>query len=132
VFKKTVCYILTIIALSTSLNSDNTPFQKRFVYFDRPLYPSENVDLAKEVIMRAKRLDFNGFVLSQSYLYTFLPHKNSNVDKIRQNIKTIEEFAHQNGLKFIVMHFAENMVNEIVHDSDSNNKFYQNGKFDFS
>jgi hypothetical protein len=82
--------------------------------------------------MKAKRLDFNGFVLSQSYLYTYLPHKNSNVDKIRQNIKTIEEFAHQNGLKFIVMHFSENMVNEIIHDSDSNNKFYQDGKFDFS
>ena len=117
---------------SNIVNADDLPFSKRFMYFDKSIYLDENFDLAKKVIMTSKKLGFNGFVLNEDYIYTRLSHKNAAIDKSKQHIKSLEELTHSLGMEFIVMHFAENMANEVVHDSDSNNKFYQNGKFDFS
>ena len=129
---KTIHYIFLVTLLISQMFASDTPFEKRFVYFDRSLHLDENLIRAKEVIQKAKRLDFNGFVLSQSYLYTRLSHQNENISKTKQNIKAIEEYAHQNGLEFIVMHFSENMPNEVVHDDNPNNKFFQDNRFDFS
>ncbi|RUM65712.1 MAG: hypothetical protein DSZ06_04580 [Sulfurospirillum sp.] len=110
--------------------SDN--FQKRFVYFDKSLSDDENFELIKRVILDAARLGFNGIVVEQEYIFTRLSHDNPIINKVKSYMGQIEKLAHKNGLDLVAMHFRGNVANEVVHDSDEGNPFYQKGKFDFS
>jgi len=118
------------INISDSNDSDN--FKKRFVYFDKSLSDDENFELIKKVIIDAARLGFNGIVVEQEYIFTRLSHNNPIINKVKSYMGQIEKLAHKNGLDLIAMHFRANVPNEVVHDGDEGNPFYQNGKFDFS
>ncbi len=107
-------------------------FQKRFVYFDRSLTDDENFDLAKKVILDAKRLGFNGIVIEQEYAFTRLSHQNKIINKMRHYMSELERLAHRNNLQLIAMHFRANVPNEVIHDGSEENSFYTDGKFDFS
>ncbi len=110
----------------------STLFEKRFVFFDRSLANDSYFKLAQRVIVDAKKLGFNGFVLNEEYLYSRLSHKNSLMDTIKKRMGDLEVMAHENGMEMIVMHFSAEVPNTIVHDNDENNPFYQKGAFDFS
>ncbi len=117
--------------VNSETNLTDTLFEKRFVYFDQPLNEDENFELAKKVIMDAKRLGYNGIVLEQEWLYTRLSHKGQVLDKVTSYLSQLEKLAHKNGLELIAMHYRGNVANEVVHDGNENNPYYKEG-FDFS
>jgi hypothetical protein len=112
--------------------NDSDNFEKRFVYFDRLLAEDDNFELVKKVIKDAKKLGFNGIVISQEYIYTRLTHSNALIDKIKNYMSQIEILAHENGLEIIPMHFRVKVANTVVQDGDKSNPFYKDGKFSFS
>lgn len=115
-----------------ALGRKSTLFEKRFVFFDRSLASDENYELARKVIMDAKKLGFNGLVLNEEYIYSRLSHINPIMDKAKKYMSELEILAHDQGLELVVMHFSAEVPNTVVHDNDPDNSFYTAGKFDFS
>ncbi len=129
--KATVDANVTDINISTQADSNDTLFEKRFVYFDRSLASDENFELLKKVIVDAHKLGFNGLVLSQEYIYSRLSHKNPIIDKMKKALSEIEKLVHQNNMELVMMHFSAEVPNTVVHDRNEANPFY-NKDFDFS
>ncbi len=107
-------------------------FEKRFIYFDRSFAEDENFYKLKKLIVDAKKLGFNGLVWSEEYIFSRLSHQNPTMNKLKVRFREIADLARKNKIELIPMHFNPSIPTFVTKDSDPNNLFYQNGKFDFS
>ncbi len=107
-------------------------FEKRFIYFDRSFAEDENFYRLKKLIVDAKKLGFNGLVWSEEYIFSRLSHQNPTMNKLKIRFREIADLARKNKIELIPMHFNPSIPTFVTKDSDPNNPFYQNGKFDFA